>query len=94
MALLIFLGCQQQDQQPAEKTGQDSIAVLPQKKIVVQEPEIPLKQFEDTYEDIELSRSTAITKAVAKVSPAVVSVSAVKIEQRRVYVDPFFQRFF
>ena len=78
-------------QQSAEQGSNDSI---PEKQIVVQKSEIPLKQFEEIQDDVIVSRSTAITKAVAKVSQAVVTVSAIKIEQRRVYADPFFQRFF
>jgi len=90
--VLVFLtNCKEQPETSAEQSHSDSIS---KKRIVVQEPEIPLKEFEEIQDEVIMTRSTAITKAVSKVSPAVVSVSAVKIEQRRVYVDPFFQRFF
>jgi serine protease Do len=89
--VVLFSGCQQQAEQDANKALQDSTK---EKKIVIQEPEIPVREFEENHQQIELSRATAITKAVTKVSPAVVSVTAIKISQRRVYIDPFFQRFF
>lgn len=48
-------------------------------------------------ESISANRQNAITRAVAQVSPAVVSVNVTKLrvrEQRNPYVDPFFREFF
>lgn len=90
VVLLILSGCKQAGESTTQAQG-DS---LPEKKIVIRQPEIPVKELDNSQQEISTSRSTAITKAVAKVSPSVVSVTAIKIEQRRVYVDPFFQRFF
>lgn len=85
------LNCKQQSEDIPQQANNDSTT---EKRIVVQEPEMPGKHLTEIQDDVASTRVTAITKAVAKVSPAVVSVSAIKIEQRTVYVDPFFQRFF
>ena len=47
-------------------------------------------------ESIPANRQNAITRAVAQVSPAVVSVNVTKLRvrvQRNPYVDPFFREF-
>ncbi|MBN1406425.1 MAG: trypsin-like peptidase domain-containing protein [Calditrichaceae bacterium] len=51
----------------------------------------------DTDQTLSASRHNAITRAVEKVSPAVVSVNVTKVRlrvQRNPYVDPFFREFF
>jgi len=93
LAVLFIIACQQQNEADMQQSQADTIHA-PDKKIVIQEPEIPVTEFEQKHAEIEMSRSTAITRAVAKVSPAVVSVTAIKIKQRKVYIDPFWQRFF
>lgn len=46
---------------------------------------------EDTV-DLPVSRRNAITRAVSKVSPAVVGINVIEIREQR--IDPFFRRFF
>jgi len=43
---------------------------------------------------IDESRKNAITRAVEKVSPAVVGINVVEVREVREYVDPFFSYFF
>jgi serine protease Do len=85
--VLIFLSCNNQQAQVNDENFIDS---------VMNEPSV-LREIPREYEvqsQVDDSRRTAITRAVAAVSPAVVSVTAVKIKERTVYVDPFFRRFF
>lgn len=89
IALLLNNACQSIDEKSA--TAQvDTTDFLSNQSVYREEPdgEIGIQQH------VEDSRHTAITKAVAEVSPAVVSVIAIKIEERTVYIDPFFERFF
>lgn len=95
MILMVLFGCKEtSDKNTAEATADTLAAENAKKNIVVQEPEIPVKQFEEIQDDVVATRVTAITKAVSKISPAVVSITAIKLEKRQVYIDPFFQRFF
>ena len=84
---LFLLSCEKTEQESVE-SNKDST-----ENIVVQR-ELPVEQFNEIQEEVAATRTTAITKAVAKISPAIVSVNAIKIKQRPVYADPFFQRFF
>ncbi len=55
----------------------------------------PVQKHAEALNDrIFESRTTAITEAVRKVSPAVVSVNVTKIRNRVRRADPFFKRFF
>ncbi|MEJ2543685.1 MAG: trypsin-like peptidase domain-containing protein [Calditrichaceae bacterium] len=52
---------------------------------------------DETDKTLSANRNNAITRAVEKVSPAVVSVNVTKVRlrvQRNPYVDPFFREFF
>ncbi len=78
----IFIACESQKNIPDEQTEKRAISEPLQHQIVA---------LNDTaYE----SRTTAITKAVRSVSPAVVSVNVTKVLKRVRRGDPFFKRFF
>jgi len=58
----------------------------------------PVRYDEAIQDELEITRRNAITEAVAKVSPAVVSVNVTKIrevvQRNPFYVDPFFRELF
>lgn len=82
-----FSGCKEEPGSEGEAKADSIVLVEPEDR-----PQFV--EIEQGNDNIFNSRRTAITNAVSKVSSAVVSVNAVKIKERRVYVDPFFQRFF
>jgi serine protease Do len=66
----------------------------------VSEPERPQPAALNALQDLQVSRQNAITRAVAKVSPAVVGINVTEIRQFRDPMfrffgdDPFFRQFF
>lgn len=86
--ILYFAGCKSDEVSKDDKNNPDSI-------ILVEPGDRPqFFEIDEENENLFSTRRTAITRAVSKVNSAVVSVNAVKIKERREYVDPFFQRFF
>ncbi len=79
---LAIIACQQQDDNPEPKAKE------PTEQERIEQVLIPLN------DNLHQSRTTAITEAVQKVSPAVVSVNVTKIRNLVRRGDPFFQRFF
>ena len=83
LSFLFLISCGSQ-----KSTNQELQKEKPETKIAIEHVVEPLNDF------IDNNRTTAITKAVKKVSPAVVSVNVTKILNRVRRGDPFIQRFF
>lgn len=80
----LFLGC-------TTENNRDSDRRLSNEELVVQPP---ARGFDPDYQDeIINSRQSAITRAVEKASPAVVSVSATGVRESAMMQDPFFNFF-
>ncbi len=80
---IVFAACSGGDN-PSRKSGTaDGIATVTESDGVA-----------ETSETILVSRANAITKAVAEVSPAVVTITVTSVQRQPVFEDPFFDLFF
>ncbi|WP_157464848.1 S1C family serine protease [Balneola vulgaris] len=100
-SVLVFCGlimncAQEQKIEPVPVIAPLKVEASPAKSVaMVEEPQVEEEAQPSTNDQITTSRRNAITNAVEKASPAIVSITVTEVERgyNRV-MDPFFSRFF